>query len=69
MGDEVARMMALPAGIALLTFLLVDRKKLLILILAFRASGDMFFEATRFSLGGYQIGIGGLITTRPARGR
>lgn len=61
MGDGVARIMALPAGIALLAFLLFDRRALLILILVFRSAGDVVFEATRFSLGGYQIGVGGLV--------
>jgi len=61
MGDGVARMMVLPAGIALLTLLLADRKGLLILILVLRSAGDIFFEATRFSSGGFQSGVGGVI--------
>src|SRR5258706_14084939 len=60
-GDGVARMMALPALFLLALLLLYSRKVLLLLIILFRASGDIFFEATRFSVGGYQIGVGGLI--------
>lgn len=60
-GDGIGKLMALPAGIALLTFLLLDRKKLLVMILIFRSAGDIVFETTRVSVGGYQIGVGGVI--------
>src|SRR5258706_7568999 len=60
-GEGVARMMALPALFLLALLLLYSRKLLLLLIILFRASGDIFLDATRFSLGGYQIGVGGLI--------
>jgi O-antigen ligase len=60
-GDGIAKIMALPAGIALLAFLLLDRRALLVLILVFRSAGDVLFEATRFSLGSYQIGVGGVV--------
>lgn len=61
MDNSIARSMALPALLLLGLLLLYSRIALLMLILLFRASGDVFFESTKFSLGGMQIGVGGLI--------
>ncbi len=61
MGDSLARLAALPALVTLGILLVFSRKLLFLVILLFRASGDIFFESTRFSLAGYPIGVGGLI--------
>lgn len=61
MGDSIAKLMVLPALILLLLLLCYDRMLLLLLILVLRASGDVFLESTKFSLGSVQLGIGGLI--------
>lgn len=49
---------ALPFVLALLLLLVVDKRMLFFLILLFRASGDLVFEASKFGGG---IGVGGLI--------
>jgi O-antigen ligase len=51
-------MAALPFVIAMLFMLVVDKRMLLLLILMFRASGDLVFEASKFG-GGF--GVGALI--------
>jgi O-antigen ligase len=61
MDGSVSRMAVLPALAALGILLVYDRKVLMILIISLRASGDVFFDATRISLGGAQIGIGGVV--------
>lgn len=61
MGDSLSRLMVLPAALALLFLLIFNRFLLLTLILLFRASGDVVFETTRFAIGGYAIGVGGLV--------
>jgi O-antigen ligase len=49
---------ALPFVVAMLFFLVIDKRKLFLLILLFRASGDLIFESSKFG-GGF--GVGGLI--------
>lgn len=49
---------ALPFVLALLLLLVIDKRALFLLILLFRASGDLVFEASKFGGG---IGVGGLI--------
>ena len=49
---------ALPFVVAMLFFLAIDKRKLFLLILLFRASGDLVFESSKFG-GGF--GLGGLI--------
>lgn len=49
---------ALPFVLAMLIMLVVDKRMLLLLILMFRASGDLVFEASKFG-GGF--GVGALI--------
>lgn len=61
MGDQVAKLAAFPALLMFGLLFLFDRKILLMLIIFFRAAGDNLLELTRFSLGGYPIGVGGLI--------
>lgn len=61
MGESVAKLLVLPAALALLFLLIFNRMLLLTLILLFRASGDVVLETTRFAIGGYAIGVGGLI--------
>ena len=61
MDDSIARSMALPAVLLLGLLLLYSRIWLLLLIILFRASGDIVFESTKFSIGTMQIGVGGLI--------
>lgn len=48
----------LPLVLALLLLLVLDKRTLFLLILGFRASGDIVFETSKFAGG---IGIGGLI--------
>ena len=61
MGARPSKLAALPALLLLAFLLWYDRKLTLMLIILFRSAGDVFLESTRFSLGGYQIGVGGLI--------
>lgn len=61
MGDDKARMMVLPALILLGFLLMFNRVLLLVLILLFRASGDVVLASTKFDLGSVSLGIGGLI--------
>lgn len=60
-GNSVAPVLMLPAFFIFFSILIYSRLLLLLLILIFRSIGDYVFEATRFSLGGYTVGIGGLI--------
>jgi len=59
-GDGTAKLL-LPAFIVFAILLLHDRRNMLILIIVARASGDIFLDSTKFSLGGLQVGLGGLI--------
>jgi O-antigen ligase len=59
--NSPARAMVLPALLLLGMLLLYSRMLLLTGILLLRASGDVFFDTTRVSLGSMQIGVGGLI--------
>jgi hypothetical protein len=61
MGGQLGKLAAVPAVLVFSFLLVYDRKLTLILILLFRASGDLFLSFTRFSLGGSDIGVGGLI--------
>src|SRR5689334_7459425 len=49
---------AFPFVLAMLMLLVIDKRKLFLLILLFRASGDIIFESSKFG-GGF--GVGGLI--------
>ena len=60
-GDHTAHLIVLPALILLGFLLIFSRVLLLVLILLFRASGDVMMAATKFNLGGISIGVGGLI--------
>jgi putative inorganic carbon (hco3(-)) transporter len=60
-GDRPSRLLALPAVILLTLLLAISRKFLLLSIILLRASGDIFLNETKISLGGYAVGIGGLI--------
>ncbi|USX12991.1 O-antigen ligase family protein [Oxalobacteraceae bacterium OTU3CAMAD1] len=61
MGGSLGKLVALPAAILLGLFIIYDRKLTLLMIILFRASGDNVLELTRFSVGGYAIGVGGVI--------
>jgi O-antigen ligase len=61
MGAQSAKLAVLPALLVFAILLAYDRKFMLLLIILFRSAGDIFLESTRFSLGGYQVGVGGLI--------
>jgi len=61
LGDHLAKLVALPAVIFFVFLVMIDRKLSLMLILVLRSAADNLLELTRFSLGGYQIGVGGLI--------
>jgi len=56
-----AKALALPALLLLIMLLLYSRLALLTGILLLRAFCDVFFDATRISLGGTQIGLGFLV--------
>ncbi|MES1980887.1 MAG: O-antigen ligase family protein [Pseudomonadota bacterium] len=57
-GDNLFLISALPFVLALSMLLVFDKRKLFMLILLFRASGDIFLESSKFSTG---VGVGGLI--------
>jgi len=60
-GDSPIKLMALPAAM-LFAFLLAYSRTLLLLMLVFsRGATEVLFESTRMSVGGMQIGVGGLI--------
>lgn len=61
MGVQASKLLVLPALLVLGILFVYDRKMMLVLILLLRAAGDVVLETTRFSLGGYQTGVGGLI--------
>ncbi len=61
MDYKLARLLALPAILVCGFLLTFNRLLLLTLIILFRSTGDVVLESTRFSLGGYETGIGGLI--------
>lgn len=61
MDGQIGKLIIIPALLVLGFLLAYDRKLMLLLIILFRSAGDIFLESTRFSLGGYQVGIGGLI--------
>lgn len=61
MGGSIPKLMALPAAMVFGLLLIYDRKLTLLLIVVLRAGADNALEFTRFSLGGYMVGIGGVI--------
>lgn len=61
MDYKPARLLALPAILVFGFLLIFNRLLLLTLIILFRSTGDVVLESTRFSLGGYETGVGGLI--------
>ena len=61
MDYRFARLLALPAFLVFGFLLLFNRLFLLGLIIVFRSAGDIVLDTTRFSLGGYETGVGGLI--------
>ena len=61
MDYKLARLAALPAFLLFGFLLLFNRLLLLTLIIVFRSVGDVVLESTRFSLGGYETGLGGVI--------
>jgi O-antigen ligase len=60
-GDDLFRLLTLPALVVLALMLIFSPKALLLFIVLFRASADLVFEQSRLSFGGYQIGTGALI--------
>ncbi|MFC7298944.1 O-antigen ligase family protein [Herminiimonas aquatilis] len=61
MDYKLARLLALPAILVFGFLLIFNRLLLLTLIILFRSTGDVILESTRFSLGSYETGVGGLI--------
>ncbi|HEX7983492.1 MAG TPA: O-antigen ligase family protein [Duganella sp.] len=61
MGGSLSKVMALPAAILFGLLIIYDRKLTLLMIILFRASGDNVLELTRFSIGSYPVGVGGVI--------
>ena len=61
MGGSLSKLVALPAAMVFGLLVIYDRKLTLLLIVVLRAGGDNALEFTRFSLGGYMVGIGGVI--------
>ncbi|MEC5397501.1 O-antigen ligase family protein [Uliginosibacterium sp. H1] len=60
-GVNPMKLAALPLGLLLAMALVLDKEKLFIAILLLRAGGDVVLSVSKFDLGGYAIGIGGLI--------
>jgi O-antigen ligase len=60
-GASTSRLAALPAVLFLGLLLLLSRKGLFLLIILTRASGDLVFESTKFSIAGVPIGVGGAV--------
>lgn len=58
---QISKLLALPALLVFGFIFWYDKKLTLIFIILLRSSGDIFLESTRFSMGGYQVGVGGLI--------
>lgn len=61
MDYKLARLLALPAFLVFGFLLLFNRLLLLGMIIVFRSAGDVILDATRFSIGGYETGVGGVI--------
>lgn len=61
MGGSLGKLMALPAALLFGLLIIYDRKLTLLMIILLRASGDNVLELTRFSIGSYPLGIGGVI--------
>ena len=58
MGTSPGKLLALPALIMLLLFLLYDKRALLVTILLFRSICDPILESTKISVGGTALGLG-----------
>ena len=61
MNGQIGKLAALPAVLIGALLLLYDRRMVLILILLFRSTADVYLDYTKLSLGGVQMGVGGLI--------
>lgn len=61
MDYKLARLLALPAFLLFGFLLLFNRMLLLTLIIVFRSAGDVILDSTRFSIGSYTTGLGGVI--------
>ncbi|HWU97505.1 MAG TPA: O-antigen ligase family protein [Oxalicibacterium sp.] len=61
MDYKFARLLVLPALLLFGFLLMFNRLLLLTLIIVFRSAGDIVLETTRFSIGGYETGVGGVI--------
>lgn len=61
LGDRLTPLVGLPAVLLLGVLLIYDYKKLLLLILLFRAAGEGVLDSTKFNVGGTPVGIGALI--------
>lgn len=59
--DSLIRVAALPLVMALMALLLVDKRRLFLLIMLLRTIGDPIFDAAKFSLGGLNIGVGAVL--------
>jgi O-antigen ligase len=60
-GDHPGPLIALPALLLLGILFLYDYKKLLMLILLLRSTGDILLDSTKVGDGGASMGVGGLI--------
>lgn len=58
---QLPKLAALPALLIFGLLLLYDRRLVLLLILMFRSTGDIYLDYTKFAIGGLQIGVGGII--------
>lgn len=61
MNGSLGKLLALPAALMIGLLIIYDRKLTLLMIIVLRASGDNVLELTRFSIGSYPLGIGGVI--------
>lgn len=61
MGYRPGRLAALPAVLLFGVLMIYDYRKLVMVILVLRSVGDVALESTSFSIGGLNMGIGGVI--------
>lgn len=59
--DSAIRVAAFPLALALMVLLALDKRRLFIFIMLFRTIGDPIFDATKFSIGGLNLGVGAVL--------
>jgi O-antigen ligase len=61
LGPDLTRLMLLPAALAALAVVVMRPRAFLLLALVTRASADLIFESSKVSIGGFQLGLGGVV--------